>query len=61
VGDQDKGISTAPAAGFYNLVQHLIAGGVTALLLRRPAFGEGEATDRAKGSLVKPAGVGRPY
>jgi hypothetical protein len=44
VGDQDKGISTAPAAGFYNLVQHLIAGDITALLLRRPAFGEGEAT-----------------
>jgi BASS family bile acid:Na+ symporter len=46
---------------FYNLVQHLIAGGVTALLVRRPAVGEGEAADRAKGRLVKPAGVGRPY
>jgi BASS family bile acid:Na+ symporter len=28
---------------FYNLVQHLVAGGVTAFLVRRPAFGEGEA------------------
>jgi BASS family bile acid:Na+ symporter len=46
---------------FYNLVQHLVAGGVTAFLVRRPAFGEGEAADRAEGSLVAPPGVGRAY
>jgi BASS family bile acid:Na+ symporter len=39
---------------FYNLVQHLVAGGVTAVLVRRPASEEVEAAHRAEGSLVAP-------
>jgi BASS family bile acid:Na+ symporter len=45
---------------FYNLVQHLVAGGVTAFLVRRPAFGEGEAAHHV-GEPCRTPGVGRAY
>ncbi len=46
---------------FYNLVQHLVAGGVSTLLVRRPVSGEREAINRERQSLVKTAGVGKLY
>jgi BASS family bile acid:Na+ symporter len=46
---------------FYNLVQHLVAGSVSAVLVRRPVFGAREAINRERQSLVKTAGEGKLY